>query len=424
MPSLRLLGLGSLLLALLPFRATAAPTQAPPVPLYPPKLQRDAPKPPFRARRRSGVKGLFGKNKGLIDLSRWPAEPTVEGPIDAARLATALGALCRRTPAEVLQRYARWMVDDGEEFGVDPLLLAAVVYRQSRCRVGVDSDFGVGLARIHPRMHADSVRDRTYHYHVLKGGEWQARSLPLPRFRFTRGNLERPEPNLYFAAALLAVHADQCPANDGVFGSVPHRHFVSHLAWGDRVRGAHAEDRVLLARRRLVEAYTGTRPPPLADWRGLSLHSPLDGAPRKVTSAPGASRAGGARVHQGIDFESTLGEPVRAVADGRVVVERVVHGHDRIEHVVAAGEIDEDDDRRAWRQRLGEEAFGKRAVGSAERAQDRGACRGRDRSHTQRAQEAAPAHRVAPVCAARVRVCHLVSSLNSSCTRARAASDA
>jgi murein DD-endopeptidase MepM/ murein hydrolase activator NlpD len=38
-----------------------------------------------------------------------------------------------------------------------------------------------------------------------------------------------------------------------------------------------------------------------------------------VTSTLGDARASGARVHAGNDFESTEGEPVRAVADGKVV---------------------------------------------------------------------------------------------------------
>jgi hypothetical protein len=36
---------------------------------------------------------------------------------------------------------------------------------------------------------------------------------------------------------------------DGVFASVPHRHYVSHMLWGDRVVETDGEDRVLRTRR-------------------------------------------------------------------------------------------------------------------------------------------------------------------------------
>jgi murein DD-endopeptidase MepM/ murein hydrolase activator NlpD len=46
--------------------------------------------------------------------------------------------------------------------------------------------------------------------------------------------------------------------------------------------------------------------------------SPLEGGIRLGTSGPGADRDGGGREHRGLDVDATVGEPVRAVADGVV----------------------------------------------------------------------------------------------------------
>lgn len=312
-----------------------------PPPMHPPALTKEAPKPPWRRRRRTGVKGMIPKDAGLIDLNRWPLEPTVVPPYDVERFVTALRDLCGhlRLPERQARRYTTWILQYASQFGVDPFTLAAVVYRQSRCDEKAKGDYGIGLTRIHPRMHAEHLVKhdgrRSYRYHVLgqaPGGAgpdaspaWSERILPIDKFRFTHGGLRMAERNLYFAAALLSIHKQQCPANDGVFGSVPHRHYVSHYFWGDKVRGAGAEDRTLMSRRRLIRYYDGPgrdAPPAAAkaEFEGQPIHPPLDGFPRKVSSEMGALRAGGARLHMGIDFESSQGEPVRAVATGRVAI--------------------------------------------------------------------------------------------------------
>src|SRR6185503_20568169 len=51
---------------------------------------------------------------------------------------------------------------------------------------------------------------------------------------------------------------------------------------------------------------------------GLEIVSPLEGGTRLGTSGPGADREGGERAHRGLDVDATVGEPVRAVADGVV----------------------------------------------------------------------------------------------------------
>jgi hypothetical protein len=87
--------------------------------------------------------------------------------------------------------------------------------------------------------------------------------------------------------------------------------------WGDRVLGARFEDRVLRARRLLLDDYSGAEPKARASYRGMPLFSPLDGVPLKVSSGFYDIR-GRRRRHRGVDFVSEHGEPVRAVADGLV----------------------------------------------------------------------------------------------------------
>jgi len=79
------------------------------------------------------------------------------------------------------------------------------------------------------------------------------------------------------------------------------------------------EDRVLRTRRAIIQYYEAAAPVPRAQWKNVPLLCPLDGCPRKITGVLGDSRDGGKRRHAGLDFVSTLGEPVRAVADGWVV---------------------------------------------------------------------------------------------------------
>ena len=47
--------------------------------------------------------------------------------------------------------------------------------------------------------------------------------------------------------------------------------------------------------------------------------SPLEAGPRVAPSGPGDDRSGGARRHAGLDIVGTIGEPVRAIADGNVI---------------------------------------------------------------------------------------------------------
>ncbi len=283
-----------------------------------PALPITGPRAPWRARRRVGVK-MRAKGQGLLELSRWPAEPPAPERIDPERLAKALRQMCGWMPPKRPRRWAGYLIKYGRQFGVDPFLLGGLVYRQSMCLHRSGDGYGTGLMRINGAMHRDFVRKRRYRYWVLERGAWRQRSLKLDRFLFYDRSFKRAEPSIYFAAALLSIYQAQCPAIDGAFGSVPHRHFVSHLIWGDKVRDAGPEDRALRSRRRLLQYYHDRLPEARGDFEGLALRCPLDAPPRKVTSVMGDDRTEGQRRHKGIDFSSNWGEPVRAVAAGRVI---------------------------------------------------------------------------------------------------------
>lgn len=299
--------------------ASAAWADPPVNPHIPEVLPNTGPKATWRRRRRANVKGMKAKGQGLTDLKKWPVEPTSPASVDQKRFALALRDLCHDwMPPKRPSRYAKWILESSKEFSVDPFLVTALLFRQSRCLPRQQNDYGIGVAMINPRMHGPYLRKRRYKYWVLENGAWKEQELKLGRHSLVKSNLRRAQPSIYFAAAFLSIYKRQCPAIDGAFGSVPHRHFVSHFMWGDRVRGAGAEDRVLRARRRLIQYYLKAAPSPLAKFQDLPLVCPLDGAPRKVTSGMGRDRDGGSRRHKGIDFSSTWGEPVRAVADGRV----------------------------------------------------------------------------------------------------------
>jgi murein DD-endopeptidase MepM/ murein hydrolase activator NlpD len=238
----------------------------------------------------------------LRDPGGWPAEPPpVVGAVDAARFDAALIALCAEVaPAVALPDVARLVREAAAETHRDAFLLAALVYRQSRCHPGLVSPAGLGLLQIQPRMFAPGA------------------ALPFPREALARDNLMDPAANLRVGTALLTMWEAEHTAADVATGSTPHRTAVAHFVWGDRVWGATAEDRALLARRRLLEMYAGSpvsfRPSSL----GLEIVSPLEGGTRLGTSGPGADRDGGGRAHRGLDIDATAGEPVRAVADGFV----------------------------------------------------------------------------------------------------------
>jgi hypothetical protein len=223
-----------------------------------------------------------------------------------------------------------WIIQYADQYKVDPFVIASLIYYQSRCsprrhRKGRH----LGLSRLSFLAHRKMIRKGKYHYWVYNNGGWHPKVLQVGRFPFTRRFLLKPEANIYFTAALLSIYSKQCPAIDKAFKSAPHRHAVSHMIYGDRVRGRRSEDLILQTRRRLLQFYTGHSTKPLVQHRGVWFHSPLDGAPRVLSSGFYATRNGGRRRHRAVDFYSDYGEPVRAIADGVVVFAGVQHPRKR-----------------------------------------------------------------------------------------------
>jgi murein DD-endopeptidase MepM/ murein hydrolase activator NlpD len=238
----------------------------------------------------------------LQDPSGWPEEPAAPaGPLEAERFDAAVVKLCGEVaPDAGLAEVARLVRDVSAEAGADPFLTAALVYRESRCRPGLTGAAGIGLLQIQPAMFAAGA------------------PLPFARAELARDRLLDPAQNLRTGLALLKMWEADHLAVDRAVGSTPHRSAVAHFFWGDHVWGTTSEDRTLTARRRLLQAYTN---PPVAmrpSSLGIDIVSPLEGAPRLGTSGPGADREGGERYHRGVDVDATIGEPVRAVADGVV----------------------------------------------------------------------------------------------------------
>ena len=238
----------------------------------------------------------------LRDPGDWPSEPALPpGALDQRQFDATVVALCDEVaPTEGLDALARLVREISAETQSDPFLLAALVYRQSRCRPGLESSGGVGLLQIEPAMFGPRA------------------ALPFAREDLARERLLDPAHNLRVGAKLLAMWQATHLAIDAAAGSTPHRSAIAHLVWGDKVWSATAEDRVLVARRRLLDAYTGAQATPTTSYLGLAIVPPLTGGVRLGTSGPGADRDGGKREHRGIDIDASLGEPVRAVADGIV----------------------------------------------------------------------------------------------------------
>jgi len=279
-----------------------------------------APRTPWPARRRRTDQGLLRPGlHQLKDIKRWPPEPaSPPGPIDEARFRKAVAGMCEGMASrKMLGRISAEILQAAAESEVDPFMLAALVYRQSRCVPTLETGFGVGLLQIQARMLQSNVRGTSLRYQVRNGGEWQERTRPIPRGAL--GRLKNSLVNLRLGAAVLAMWQDQHPVLDEVFtGSVPHRSAIAHFGWGDIVRGSGGEDRAFIARRRLLERYLGTKVTPRRSDLGFEVVSPLEGVPRVAPSGPGDDREEGARAHRGLDMDATGGEPVGSIADGVV----------------------------------------------------------------------------------------------------------
>lgn len=287
-----------------------------PEPLLP-----DGPKPPWTPRLdKTGREHAF-HGLGVVDLTLWEPEPAAPSPVKEERFAPALNQLCSSELSfQQSTQYAHWILDACQRFDVDPFLLASLIFQESRCASAKpQKSSAVGLAGIDVAMHAPFLHGGRYSYWVKEGNEWLPRQVDVSDYLTSAQVLRQDKANIYFAAALMHVYQQQCPDIDGAFQSVPHRHYVSHMIWGDRVMENDGEDRVLRTRRAIIQYYDGGSAAPRARFKSVELLCPLDGCPRKVTGGLGDIREGGKRAHKGIDFVSIRGEPVRAVADGWVV---------------------------------------------------------------------------------------------------------
>ena len=275
----------------------------------------------------------------------WPAEPDSPANLEPDRFRDALGQLCGRMPAERLERYAGAVLGEAGRFDVDPFLLAALLYDQSRCWPRTpkrDVERGrFGLTRIPVPMHQPHVRKGEYTYYVGSSGAWRPQTLVVDQYPFNKWQAAKVEPHLYFAAAILSTFERQEESLHSHFEGVPHRHFISHWFYGDRVREVEPENRVLTARRRLIGYYEGAGLFRVGDLGGLDVYPPLDGVPRLVIDYFGNPRGRkGTTGHRGIDIDGAAGEPVRAIAAGRITFAGVdlpgPHAHELLEPEEAA----------------------------------------------------------------------------------------
>jgi murein DD-endopeptidase MepM/ murein hydrolase activator NlpD len=272
--------------------------------------------PKWRVRRREGsVPNRYAA--ALLDPASWGPEPESPNAIDVPRLARALRRVCDRLTSAKAEQYASWIDESARMHGEDPFLIAALVSRQSQCIGDADEVSGVGLTGIQPEMYKGNVEVDMLQYVVQEDGEWSVRAKMLSRPLSVR-SLENPEANIEWAAALLAMWREQHDAIDAQFEQAPHRHYLSHFLWGDRVQSARAEDGVFIDRRRLLQHYGQDLPVATREFRGIEWGAPLEGSPRLVSSKPGADRDRGLRMHRGVDVDAAMNEPVLAMADGRV----------------------------------------------------------------------------------------------------------
>ncbi len=275
---------------------------------------------PWTARRRAGMRPNTMLAERVL-AEDWPAEPSSPREIDGTRFKAALRALCHGMTAARAENYGNWITTYAREQGVDPFLLAALMYRESRCdpeALDLDGVRGIGLTQIPWDLYHPQVERGVLSFDVGRGDRRESRSVRMDRFPFGPIRVQQAEANLYFAASLFSMWEAQHATIDEGFEQAPHRHWISHFVWGDRVRSDVEEERILTDRRRLLELYGSAAGMAPLRWRDVELGCPLYGCPRVVLSWLGAERDDGQREHRGIDVDSLPEERVRAMGDGLV----------------------------------------------------------------------------------------------------------
>jgi murein DD-endopeptidase MepM/ murein hydrolase activator NlpD len=250
----------------------------------------------------------------LRNPSTWPAEPEVPAPLDGERFRAAYAHLCGVPADSSIAAIAPQILTAADTAKSDPFTLAALGYFGSNCDPAFHADGSYGLLAIQPGMYR------------VPG----APAPPVDKADLTSQRLRDPATNLAVGAALLEMWQARHAELDEAFGGAPHRSGVAHFIWGDEVRSSGHEDLILTARRRMIATYLGTPEVTHQAPLGITVVSPLEGTPRVATSGPGEDRDGGARQHRGLDITGTIGEPVRAIADGTVIFAGAnVPGHAR-----------------------------------------------------------------------------------------------
>jgi murein DD-endopeptidase MepM/ murein hydrolase activator NlpD len=239
----------------------------------------------------------------LRSTTTWPTEPETPAVVDPVRFRDSLVHLCGRRGDTVGAAISDDLLSAARVSGVDPFLLAALVFYQSACNPALTSPTGDGLLRIDRNMYSSAGAPRA----------------PVEKPEWAQRNLLDPKQSLVIGARLLRMWQDTHAEIDDAFSSVAHRSAVSHFVWGDDVRGSGQEDMILTARRRMLGTYNVLPEQTRDTSLGVKIMSPLEGIPRVATSGPGEERDGGARRHRGLDITASIGEPVRSIADGTVI---------------------------------------------------------------------------------------------------------